>query len=73
MATAGLAMDLVEARCLLQAESNELDILKVALGVVCDDLQVVQAGGTSSLTARAVEGSSSLRDHPNLRRRPLAL
>ena len=28
--------------------------MKVALGVVCDDLQVVQAEGTSSLVARAV-------------------
>ena len=36
-------------------KSNELDILKVALGVVCDDLQVVQAEGTSSLTARAAD------------------
>ena len=35
---AGLATDLAEARSLLQAESNELDVLKVALGVVCDDL-----------------------------------
>ena len=40
-AAAGLAIDLAEARSLLQAESDELDILKVALGVVCDDLQVV--------------------------------
>ena len=34
-------------------ESDELDLLKVALGVVCDNLQVVQAEGTSSLMARA--------------------
>jgi len=31
-------MDLPETRSLLQAESDELDILKVALGVVYDDL-----------------------------------
>ena len=37
-ATAGLGMDLTSVRSLLQVESDELDILKVALGVVCDDL-----------------------------------
>ena len=40
-------MNLAEARSLLQAESDELELLKVALGVVCDDLQVVQAEETS--------------------------
>ena len=29
--------------------------MKVALGVVCDDLQVVQAEGTSLLVARAID------------------
>ena len=29
--------------------------MKVALGVVCDDLQVVQVEGTSSLVARAID------------------
>ena len=48
-------MDLAEARSLLRAESDELDILKVALGVVCDDLPVVQVEGTSSLVARAID------------------
>ena len=32
-------------------KSDELDVLKVALGIVCDDLQVVQAKGASSLAA----------------------
>ena len=36
-------------------ESDELDLLKVGIGVVYDDLQVVQAEGTSSLMARAVD------------------
>ena len=54
-AAAGLAMDLTEARSLLQVESDELDVLKVAHGVIYDDLQVVQAEGTSSLVARAVD------------------
>ena len=48
-------MDLDEARSLLQAESDELDVLKVALGVICDDLQVVQVEGTNSLMACAVD------------------
>ena len=54
-AAAGLARDLVEARSVLQAESDELKLLKVGLSVVCDDLRVVQVEGTSSLTAHAVD------------------
>ena len=50
-----LVMDLAEARRNLQAESDELGILSVALGVVCDDLEVVQLEGTSSLVACAVK------------------
>ena len=53
--SAGLAMDLTEARRNLQAESDELGIRSAALGVVCDDLEVVRSEGTSSLAARAVE------------------
>ena len=37
-ATAVLATDLTEARSLRQVESDELDVLKVALDIVCDDL-----------------------------------
>ena len=48
-------MDLAEVRKNLKAESDELGILSAALGVVCDDLQVVQSEGTSSLMAHAVE------------------
>ena len=36
-------------------ESDELGILSVALGVVCDDLQVVRSKGTSSLAVHAIE------------------
>ena len=39
----------------LQAESDELGILSTALGVVCDDLEVVRSEGTCSLAACAVE------------------
>ena len=52
---AGLARDLTEARSVLQAESDELELLKVGLSVVCDDLRVVRAEGTSSLMAHAVD------------------
>ena len=51
----GLAVDLAEVRRNLQAESDELGILSTALGVVCDDLEVVQSEGTSSLMAHAVQ------------------
>ena len=48
-------MDLTEVRRNLQAESDELGILSAALGVVCDDLEVVRSEGTSSLTGCAIE------------------
>ena len=52
--SARLAADLTKAGRNLQAESDELDILSAALGVVYDDLQVVRSQRTSSLVARAV-------------------
>ena len=48
-------MDLTEVRRNLQAKRDELGILSATLGVVCDDLEVVQSEGTSSLAACAVE------------------
>ena len=51
----GLAVDLAKVRRNLQAKSDELGILSAALGVVCDDLEVVRLEGTSTLVARAVE------------------
>ena len=48
-------MELADVKRNLQAESDELGILSAALGVVCDDLEVVQSEGTSSLMARAVK------------------
>ena len=50
-----MAMDLTEVRRNLQTESDKLGILSTALGVVCDDLEVVRSEGTSSLAARAIE------------------
>jgi len=52
-ASVGLCADLVEARGLLQAEGDEYDRLSSAVLVVCDNLQVAQEEGTSSLAARA--------------------
>ena len=45
----------------LQAESDELGILSAALGVVCDDLEVVRSERTSSLMARAIEIMAQVR------------
>ena len=53
--SAGLAMDLAEARRNLQVESDKLSILSTALGVVYDDLEVVWSEGTSLLAAHALE------------------
>ena len=53
--SAGLATDLAEARRNLQAKSDELSILRAALRVVCDDLEVVRSKGTSLFMARAIE------------------
>ena len=50
-----LVVDLAMVKRNLQAESDELDILSTALGVVCDDLEVVWSEGTSSLAACAIE------------------
>ena len=59
--SAALAMDLAKVRRNLQAESDKLGILSVALRVVYDDLEVVWSEGTSSLVARAVEIMSRVR------------
>jgi len=47
-------VDFIEEWRILQAESDELGILSVTLGVVYDDLEVVRSEGTSSLTACAI-------------------
>ena len=49
----GLGTELTEMRGTLQAKSDEHDLLRSAIMVVCDDLQVAQEEGTSSLTTRA--------------------
>ena len=51
--SAGLRTDLAEVRGLLQAEGDEYDRLSSTVLAVCDDLQVAQEEGTSSLAARA--------------------
>ena len=57
----GLATELAEAWRSHQAETDEHDLLRAALGVVCDDLQVVKLEGTSSLAARAIEITARVR------------
>ena len=51
----GLVTELAEAQRGLQEESDEHDLLRASLGVVCDDLEVVKSEGTSSLVAHAIE------------------
>ena len=51
--SAGLRADLAEVRGLLQAKGDEYDRLSLAILAVCDNLQVAQEEGTSSLAARA--------------------
>ena len=57
----GLGTKLAEMQGILQAESDELGILSATLGVVYDNLPVVQSEGTSSLEARAVEIMAQVR------------
>ena len=51
--SAGLGTELAEVWGILQAESDEHDLLRVAVGVVFGDLGVAQLEETSSLAARA--------------------
>jgi len=52
-AAVGLRADLADARGLLQTEGDEYDRLSSTVLVVCENLQVAQEEGTSSLAARA--------------------
>ena len=49
----GLAKDLAKVRGILQAKSDQHDLLRAIIMVVCDDLQVAQEEGTSSLSTHA--------------------
>ena len=53
--SAALGMELAEVRGILQAESDEHDLLRATVRVVFDDLGVVRPEETSSLVARAVD------------------
>ena len=48
-------MKLAEMRGILQAKSDEHDLLRTTVGVVFDDLGVAQPEGTSSLEASTVD------------------
>jgi hypothetical protein len=47
--------ELDEGRKSLKAEVSEHDILCDAIRVICDDLEVAQMEGTSSLAARVID------------------
>ena len=51
--SARLGTELAEVRGLLQVESDQHDLLCSTVMGVCEDLQVAQEEGTSSLTTRA--------------------
>jgi len=51
----GLGTELAEVRGILQAESDEHDLLHAAVGVVFDDLGVVRSEETRSLAAHAMD------------------
>ena len=60
----GLGTELADVWGILQAEGDEHDLLRAAVGVVFDDLGVARPEETGSLTARAVDtqrGCASLR------------
>ena len=54
-------MELAETWRILQAESNEHDLLCATIGVVFDDLEVARSEGTSSLAAHAVDITARVR------------
>jgi hypothetical protein len=51
----GLETKLAKTKKNLQTENDEHGMLRVAIGVICDDLEVVQTEGTSSLVACIIE------------------
>jgi hypothetical protein len=50
-----LDQELTEPRKDLEEEANEHGMLCATIGVVCDDLRVAQAEGTSSLAACVID------------------
>jgi len=59
--SAGLGMELPKVRGILQAKTDEHDLLRAAIGVVFDDLGVARPEETSSLAARAVDITARVR------------
>ena len=57
----GLGTKLAEVWGILQAESDEHDLLRAVVGVVFDDLGVTRPGETGSLVARAVDITARVR------------
>ena len=59
--SAGLGMELAEVWGILQAESDEHDLLRATVGVVFDDLGVARPEETGSLAAHAVHITARVR------------
>ena len=59
--SAELGMELAEVWGILQAESDEHDLLRAAIGVVFDALGVARPEETGSLVARAVDITARVR------------
>jgi hypothetical protein len=51
----GLETEIIETKKNLQMENDEHGLMRAAIGVVCDDLEVVQAEGTSLLAAHVIK------------------
>ena len=59
--SAGLGTELAKVRRILQAESDEHDLLRAVVRVVFDDLGVARSEKTGSLAARAVDIMAQVR------------
>jgi hypothetical protein len=51
----GLETELAKTKKNFQMENDEHGLLRATIGVICDDLEVAQAEGSSLLVARIIE------------------
>jgi hypothetical protein len=58
----GLEKELAKVKASFQKESDEHDALRVAIGLVCDVLQMVSEQGSSSLVARTIQIMEQVRE-----------
>jgi hypothetical protein len=62
MKSCGLEKELFEVKGSLQKESDEHDDLRVAIGLVCDNLGVTPSEETSSLVVRSLRITDRARE-----------